>query len=152
MVQLHSGGMILDMDEAGLSQYYEGVLSAGKLRSLDHAQRWSSGVLRTFGLCLDRKTKKSLAKSLPEELAESLTSVFWLLHFRDPQMSKQEFLMRVARRSGNTDAEFAYYPTVAVFGGIKQFIDSDLEDRVSEALSQEVQELWQEAERVKTAA
>jgi uncharacterized protein (DUF2267 family) len=108
--------------------------------------------LKTFGLCLDRKTKKALAKSLPGELAESLTAIFWLLHFRDPQISKQEFLMRVARRSGNTDAEFAYYPTLAVFGGIKQFIDSDLEDRVSKALSQEVQELWQEAERVKTAA
>lgn len=144
--------MILEMDEAGLSQYYQDVLSTGKLRTLDHAQRWSSGVLKTFGLCLDRKTKKALAKSLPGELAESLTAIFWLLHFRDPQISKQEFLMRVARRSGNTDAEFAYYPTLAVFGGIKQFIDSDLEDRVSKALSQEVQELWQEAERVKTAA
>jgi uncharacterized protein (DUF2267 family) len=67
-------------------------------------------------------------------------------------MSKEEFLLRAARRSGNTDAEFAYYPALAVFGGIKQFIDSDLEDRISKALSQEVQELWQEAERVKTAA
>ena len=144
--------MILEMDEAGLSQYYQDVLSTGKLRTLEHAHRWSSGVLKTFGLCLDRKTKKALAKSLPDELAESLTAIFWLLHFRDPQISKQEFLMRVARRSGNTDAEFAHYPTLAVFGGIKQFIDGDLENRVSKALSQEVQELWQEAERVKTAA
>ena len=139
------------MNNEGLSQFYETVRIGGKLRTDEHARRWSTGVLKTFGLCLDRKSKKALAKCLPDELADSLTGVFWLLHFRDPSMSSEEFLLRVARRSGNTDAEFAYYPTVAVFGAIRQFIDSDLENRISEALSQEVQELWKEAGKVKTA-
>ena len=140
------------MDEAVLSDYYQGVVNAGKLRTEDHARRWSAGVLKTFGLCLDRSTKRALSKRLPEELADSLTGVFWLLHFRNTGMSKEEFLLRAARRSGNSDAEFAYYPTIAVFGGIRQYIDSDLEDNISKALPQEVQELWQEAENLKTPA
>jgi uncharacterized protein (DUF2267 family) len=142
--------MIVEMDESGLIQYYDIILSTGKLRTLEHARRWSNGVLETLGINLDRKTKRALAKNLPEELAKSLKGIFWLLHFRDPQMSSLEFQQRAARRSGNTDAEFAYYPTLAVFSGIKQYIDSDQEDRVSNALSQEVRELWQKAERIKT--
>jgi len=137
----------VEMNDSGLSQYYSYILSTGKLRSIEHAQRWSNGVLKTLGICLDRRTKKNIAGNLPEELAKSLKGVFWLLHFRDPQMSGIEFQQRAARRSGNTDAEFAYYPTLAVFGGIKHYIDSDLEDRISNALSQEVRELWQKAER-----
>jgi uncharacterized protein (DUF2267 family) len=143
--------MIVEMDESGLIQYYDIVLNTGKLRSLDHARRWSNGVLETLGISLDRKTKRALAKKLPEELAISLKGIFWLLHFRDPQMSSLEFQQRAGRRSGNTDAEFAYFPTVAVFSGIMEFIDSDLKDRVSNALSQEVRELWQKAERIKTS-
>ncbi len=138
------------MDDSGLIQYYDIVFSTGKLRTLEHARRWSNGVLETLGISLDRNTKRALAKNLPEELAKSLKGIFWLLHFRDPQMSSLEFQQRAARRSGNTDAEFAYFPTLAVFSGIKQYIDSDQEDRVSNALSQEVQELWQKAERIKT--
>lgn len=142
----------MEMDDSGLIQYYDLVFSTGKLRTLEHAQRWSNGVLKTLGICLDRSTKRALAKNLPEELAKSLKGVFWLLHFRDPQMSSLEFRQRAARRSGNTDAEFAYFPTLAVFGGIKLYIDSDLEDRVSNTLSREVRELWQKAERIKTTA
>jgi uncharacterized protein (DUF2267 family) len=142
--------MIVDMDESGLIQYYDIVFSTGKLRTVEHARRWSIGVLETLGISLDRKTKRALAKNLPEELANSLKGVFWLLHFRDPQMSSLEFQQRAARRSGNTDAEFAYFPTLAVFSGIKHYIDSDLEERVSNTLSQEVRELWQKAERIKT--
>ncbi len=144
--------MIVDMNDSDLLQFYDYVFRTGKLRTIDHARRWSNGVLNTFGLCLDRNTKRTLAKSLPQELANSLKGVFWLLHFRDPQMSSDEFLLRAARRSGNTDSEFAYYPTLAVFSGIKHFIDSDLENRVSNALSKEVRELWQKAEYVKIAA
>jgi uncharacterized protein (DUF2267 family) len=142
--------MTADMDEADLSSFYQDIAAAGKLRTTDHARRWSSGVLNTFGLCLSRGTKKALSKRLPEELADSLNGVFWLLHFRNPSMSKEEFLLRVGRRSGNTDAEFAYYPTLAVFSGIRQFIDEDLDSEISKALPQEVQELWQEAARLKT--
>ena len=142
----------MEMDDSGLMHYYDDVFKAGKLRTIEHAQRWSQGVLETLGVCLDRSTKRALAKNLPEELAKSLKGVFWLLHFRDPQMSSLEFQQRAARRSGNTDAEFAYFPTLAVFSGIKQYIDSELEDRVSNSLSQEVRELWQKAERTKTAA
>lgn len=144
--------MIVEIDDSSLNQYYDNVFSAGKLRTLQHARRWSNGVLETLGMCLDRKTKRALAKNLPEDLAKSLKGIFWLLHFRDPQMSSLEFQQRAARRSGNTDAEFAYFPTQAVFSGIKQYIDSDLEDRVSDALSREVRELWQKAERIKTTA
>jgi uncharacterized protein (DUF2267 family) len=152
LVKITLGGMIIDMDDSNLLQFYDYVYGTGKLRTVEHARRWSNGVLNTLGLCLDRGTKKNLAKKLPEELTKSLKGVFWLLYFRDPQMSSEEFLSRAARRSGNTDAEFAYYPTLAVFSGLKHFIDSDLEDRVSKALSQEVQELWQKAERAKIAA
>jgi len=140
------------MNDSDLLQFYDYVFRTGKLRTIDHARRWSNGVLNTLGLCLDRNTKRALAKSLPEELAESLQGIFWLLHFRDPQMSSDEFRLRAARRSGNTDAEFAYYPTLAVFSGIKHFIDSDLKNRVSNTLAPEVQELWQKAENVKSAA
>jgi uncharacterized protein (DUF2267 family) len=142
--------MIVEMDDSGLIQYYDDVFKTGKLRTVAHARRWSNGVLETFGLVLDRSTKRTLAKTLPEELAKSLKGVFWLLHFRDPQMSSLEFQQRAARRSGNTDAEFAYYPILAVFSGIKHYIDEELEDRVSSTLSQEVRELWKKAERLKT--
>lgn len=136
------------MSEPGLEQYYNYVVNAGKLPTREHAQRWSNGVLKTLGICLDGRTKRALAKALPQELADSLKGVFWLLHFRDPRMSSEEFRLRAGRRSGNTDAEFAIYPTLAVFGGIKAYIDSGLEDRVSDSLAQEVRELWQIAEPI----
>lgn len=142
----------MEMNDSGLSQYYSFVLNAGKLRTVDHAHRWSNGVLKTLGTCLDGKTKRKMARILPEELAKSLKGVFWLVYFRDPQMSSLEFQSRAARRSGNTDAEFAYYPTLAVFGGIKPYIDADLEDRISNALSEEVRELWQKADRQQATA
>ena len=129
-----------------LDGYYKHVLDNGKLRSVDHARRWSTGVLKTLGTSLDRGSKKALANSLPEELAASLNGVFWLLHFRDPEMSSHDFCLRAARRSGNSDAEFARFPTMAVFGGLRAFVDDDLDTRVANALSPEVRELWQQAE------
>ena len=128
-----------------LNRFYRYVQDEGKLLAPEHAQRWSNGVLRTLGTSLDRRTKKRLAKALPDELADSLTGVFWLVHFRDPNLSSQEFRRMVARRSGNTDADFARIPTLAVFGGLKQIIDDELERDVAETLAPEVSELWQQA-------
>jgi len=128
-----------------LDSYYEYVRQAGNLRTVQHAQRWSDGVLRTFGTALDRKTKRALAKALPDELATSVKNVFWLLHFRDPNLSRKEFLQQAARRSGNSSSEFAAYPTLAVFSGIRQFIDPDLQSRVADSLAPELSEYWEQA-------
>lgn len=128
-----------------LTDFYRYVQEEGKLLSPEHARRWSDGVLRTLGTALDRRTKKRLAKAIPEELAESLSGVFWLVHFRDPNLSSQAFQRMAARRSGNTDADFARIPTLAVFGGLKQIIGDDLERDVAETLAPEVRELWQQA-------
>ena len=50
-----------------------------------------------------------------------------------------------ARRSGNSDADFAYYPTMAVFGAIKRMVDADLQREVAENLAPEISDLWQRA-------
>ncbi len=142
------GGMMTTVDNVDLADYYNFIQDAGRLRTIAHAKLWSNGVLETLGMTLDRRTKRSLAQNLPDKLSKSLKGIFWLLHFRDPQMSGQEFRQRAARRSGNTDAEFAMYPTLAVFGGIKHYIDAKLDEDVSTALSQEVREIWQKAERM----
>jgi uncharacterized protein (DUF2267 family) len=128
-----------------LTAFYKGVQQSGKLRTVSHAQRWSKAVLNTLGLNLDRKTKEQLAKALPADLAEHLTRVFWLLHFRDPQLSRAEFLDQVSRRSGNTDTDFARYPTAAVFSHVKGLIDANLSEQVAQALSPEVRQLWQQS-------
>ena len=129
-----------------LDNYYLHVQNTGKLLSFAQALQWSNGTLKTLGLSVDRRTKRALAKELPEELAKQLTSVFWLLHFRDPNQSAAEFRLKVARRSGNTDSEFAQYPILAVFSGIKSLIDFDLSGRVSRSLSPEIRDIWIRAE------
>ncbi len=129
-----------------LDVYYEHIMKSGYLLTEKHAKRWSAGVLKTLGTSLDRRTKKALAKALPEELGDSLGAVFWLVHFRDPNQTSAEFCGRVARRSGNSDGEFALHPTVAVFGGVKSLIDDDLSDRVAQSLSPQMRELWNQAE------
>lgn len=134
-----------DFIDDQLIAYYEFVKDAGKLLTNEHARNWSDGVLKTLGTSLDRKTKKDLAKKLPQELSNSLTSVFWLLHFRDPNQTWEEFLQQVARRSGNSNAEFARYPTQAVFGGLKSFIDGEIEQDIVKALSPELRRFWEEA-------
>jgi uncharacterized protein (DUF2267 family) len=131
-----------DNNGQSLDGYYFHIRSAGKLMSDEHALQWSNGVLRTLGTALDGRTKRALAKSLPKELADQLKGVFWLLHFRDPEMSSSEFLQRAARRSGNSNVEFAYYPTVAVFNSLKQFVDDNLDSQVSNSLSPDIREMW----------
>ena len=129
-----------------LEGYYDRIQIAGKLRTRAHAHQWSTGVLKTLGVSLDRGTKKALAKTLPQELSDDLKGVFWLLHFRDRNQSSFDFRQRAARRSGNSDAEFALHPTIAVFSGIKMFTDEDLDTRVRSSLSPELSELWQRAD------
>ncbi|HEX6384755.1 MAG TPA: DUF2267 domain-containing protein [Anaerolineae bacterium] len=128
-----------------LTDYYQRVQKMGNLRTPAHGRRWSGAVLKTLGLNLDGKTKKKLARALPPELAEDLTRTFWLLHFRDPNLSGHEFQSQVARRSGNTDADFARFPILAVFHHLKQLIDPDLSQQVAQSLSPEVAELWRQA-------
>ncbi len=129
-----------------LNKFYSYVQNEGKLLSSAQARLWSSGTLKTLGLCVDRRTKRALAKELPEDLAKDLTSVFWLLHFRDPNQSADEFKLKVGRRSGNSDSEFAQFPILAVFSGLKAFIDFDLSGRVSRSLSPEIRDMWLRAD------
>lgn len=128
-----------------LDSYFRFICTAGELRTSEHARQWSDGVLRTLGTVLGRKAKQALAKELPDELAQCLKDVFWLLHFRDPNLSKKEFFQRAGRRSGNSNAEFAAIPTRAVFAGLRYFISPKVEQQVAQALSPELREYWEEA-------
>jgi uncharacterized protein (DUF2267 family) len=130
-------------DDATLQEFYEHVQRHGNLLSVELAERWSAGVLKTFGFHLNGRTKRSLAKVLPEPLSDHVKDVFFLLHFRDSTLSARDFQKQVARRCGNTDPEFARYPTLAVFSGIRRFTNSKLNERIGDALSPEVRELWE---------
>lgn len=128
-----------------LTDYFAYIQDAGKLRSMAHAQRWSRAVLKTFGINLDRGTKKKLAKALPADLATDLTRVFWLLHFQDGGLTQYDFFNQVSRRAGNTDPDFARYPTTAVFNQIKAIVGQNMVDQVAKTLSPEMRQLWEEA-------
>lgn len=128
-----------------LSGYYQRVEKMGLLHTRDIARRWSKAVLWTLGLNLDRKTKKKLADALPEELSDDLTRAFWLLHFRNTELSRHDFLKAIAKRSGASDAAFARYPTAAVFHEVKAMVGADVSRDVAETLSPEVRELWEKA-------
>jgi uncharacterized protein (DUF2267 family) len=128
-----------------LIEYFTRIQSAGKLRTSAHAQRWSRAVLKTLGINLDRGTKRKLAKALPVELAEDLTRVFWLLHFRNTGLTQYDFLNQVSRRAGNTDPDFARYPVTAVFHQLKVLIGQDMAGQVAQSLSPEMRQMWQEA-------
>jgi uncharacterized protein (DUF2267 family) len=131
--------------DANLDNFYQAVQRAGKLRTEEHARRWTAATLKTLGINLDGRTKRRLARALPEDLKRWLTDIFWLVHFRNGGLSAAEFLKRVARRAGNSDFQFAPFPVSAVLGGVKQLIDEDLQREVAEALSPEVRELWQQS-------
>ncbi len=132
--------------EDDLVSYYKHIRKTGKLPTEIHAQKWSSGVLKTLGTILNGSTKRALAKAIPDQLAGDLKGVFRLVYFRNPELTSREFQNQVARRSGNSDPEFALYPTLAVFGALKSMIDGDLSDKVRVALPPEIQELWHDAE------
>ncbi len=128
-----------------VTNYYQTVQTRGSLRTPDHARRWSTAVLKTLGVNLDRKTKKKLAKALPEELGNDLKRLFWLVHFRNKNMTKQEFQFEVSKRSGNSDWQFAKIPVTAVFHGVKALIDNDTNQAVANSLAPDVRDLWQQA-------
>ena len=135
-------------DDVALNEFYEFVKSEGQLLTVELAERWSAGVLKTLGFHLNGRTKRSLSKVLPEPLSDQVKDVFFLLHFRDPELSAMDFQKQVALRSGNTNAEFARFPIIAVFGGIRRFTNSKLNERIADALSPEVRELWDASESI----
>jgi uncharacterized protein (DUF2267 family) len=128
---------------ADLTTFYNLIQDTGYMRSNEHAARWTQATLQMLGVNLDRKTKRALAKALPESLARDLNGVFWLLHFRDSDLSAIEFQNRVARRAGASDKFRARSAIIAVFSALKQYIDDDLDKQVAETLSPEVRALWQ---------
>ncbi|GAB4272227.1 MAG: hypothetical protein Kow0080_18420 [Candidatus Promineifilaceae bacterium] len=128
-----------------VEQFYEFVQANGSLRTLEHAKRYTSGVLRTLGLYLKGSPKKVLAKALPEELAFELTRPFFLAHFPDKNIPWAEFTKAVARRSGNSDSQFARIPTRAVFRALHTYLDANTAEKVANALSPEVRAEWEQA-------
>lgn len=130
---------------ADLTSYYQTVQEKGNLLTPQHARRWSTAVLKTLGFNLDGRTKKQLANALPQELSDDVKRVFWLLHFRNSNLSSHEFQNQVSRRSGNSDPQFAKMPILAVFHGIKQMVDGNLQQAVADSLAPEVRELWEKA-------
>lgn len=128
-----------------IAAYYQHIQEEAQLRTEPHAERWSTAVLNTLGLYIDKGTRKTLAAALPDELSADLRKKFWLAHFRDEEMTKEDFLERVARRAGNTDIQFAPVPTTAVFHNIKTLIDDDVNQQVADSLAPAVSELWQGA-------
>lgn len=133
------------MATESLDHFYEHVQHAGKLRTRQHAERYARAVLQTLGLALSRGTKRKLANELPQTLANQLSGVFWLLHFRDESMSAIYFQDRVARRSGNTDKSFARFPVLAVFGALKHIASDSVSQAVADDLPPEIAEMWREA-------
>ena len=129
-----------------MEEYYTYIQQHGSLRTTDHARRWSRAILQTLGMHLSRGAKKKLAQALPEELADDLTDVFWLAHFRDKRATGREFQKQVARRAGNSDAQFARKPILAVFNRLKnQYADGSLREEVAKSLAPQLRELWEES-------
>lgn len=128
-----------------LTTFYENVKENGHMHTRDLAVRWSNAVLWTLALNLDRGTKKKLAKALPPELADDLTRPFWLLHFRDPRLTRHDFLKAIARRSGHSDPQFAHFPTMAVFHELKRLAGNDVSQKVADTLAPEIREMWEKA-------
>lgn len=133
-----------DQDKA-LQSFYEYVQDHGNLRTEYHAKRWSNAVLRTMGFNMPGGARKKLGKELPAELSNSLTRGFKLLAFQNAKKPADEFFREVARRSGNSDPDFARMASLAVFGGLKQTISSDASRQVGDALPKAVGSLWDEA-------
>lgn len=128
-----------------ITSFYNIVQSTGKLRSAQHAQRWTHAILQTLGLNLSKPAKKALKEALPEELAQSVSDVWWLFNFRDEAITVSYFQERVGRRAGNTDISFAIHPIKAVFGAIRNLISSDVALTVAASLSPELRDLWNSA-------
>lgn len=128
-----------------IDQYYQAVQNNAGILTEAQTRRWSTAVLKTLGLNLNKRAKRTLASALPDELAGDLTRVFWLAHFRNVNLPAQEFQSMVARRSGQSDPQFARRAITAVFSGLKQIIDKDTSDKVIDSLSPELADLWTNA-------
>ncbi|MCA9979532.1 MAG: DUF2267 domain-containing protein [Anaerolineales bacterium] len=128
-----------------LEDYYAYIQANGALRTPTHARHWSRATLNMLGVNVSRSTKKALANALPDELKADLTKVFWLAHFRDTNLSAYDFQNRVARRAGNTDAQFARIPVTAVFSALKQLAPQDIGRQVADDLSPELRAIWEKA-------
>jgi uncharacterized protein (DUF2267 family) len=130
---------------ANLDQFYQTVGAQAYIPTTELSQRWTTAVLQTLGFHLPRRTKRALAKALPADLGPAVTAIFWLLHFRDPNLTAEEFQKQVAKRSGHTDAVYARFPILAIFGAIKQQIDPQLSAQIAGDLPPEVRALWEKA-------
>ncbi|MCA9921237.1 MAG: DUF2267 domain-containing protein [Anaerolineales bacterium] len=128
-----------------LTEYYATVQSMGKILTPEQARLWSRSVLNLMGINMSRSAKSALAKALPEALGSELKRVFWLLHFRNTNVTLAEFQENVARRSGHMDKNFAKVPITAVFHALKQLIPNDVSSKVADDLSPELRKLWQHA-------
>ena len=129
-----------------LNAFYTYVLEHGKLRTDDHARRWTVGTLNMLGVNLKRSLKKELAAALPQELSRSLTGVFWLASFRNTNMPAHEFNNRVARRSrASSDPDFAPFPVQAVFGALKRMIGAEMSRKIEADLAPEIGQMWDAA-------
>lgn len=127
-----------------LDAYFATVQQKGSIITRKQTERWSSAVLKTLGLELTRSAKRALAKALPQPLSDDLTRVFWLLHFRNPNLPLPEFQAMVARRAGHSDPQYARIAITGVFHGLQQLISRDVSDKVTEGLSPELRALWEQ--------
>ncbi len=135
-----------EFENSQLDDFYGFIRNRATLRSTNHAREWARGTLEMLGTILDRGTKRAVSKNLPADLARSLNGIFWLAYFRNSNYPAEEFCQRVARRSGNSDSEFARIPVKAVFAGLQLYLGPDLDQRVSKSLPPEIQQMWQESQ------
>lgn len=137
--------IIKSTPDAKLTDFYTHVQQQGSLLTPDHAWIWTRGTLNMLGVNLSKGARNALTKALPEELQKQLSGVFWLAFFRNTNLTAYEFQNRVARRSGNTDAQFAKRPVMAVFGALKKLVGENVSRQIAQDLAPEVRELWEKA-------
>jgi uncharacterized protein (DUF2267 family) len=132
-------------DASSLEQYFQGIKVRGKQRTVDHAVRISYAVLHMLGFNLSGGVKRKLTDSLPEELSRQLNRGWRLIHFRNRNITLQQFSKDVSLHTGNTDPQFAETSTRAVFHNLKQLIDYDLIREIAKDLSPELRRVWNAA-------
>ncbi|MFO7662393.1 MAG: DUF2267 domain-containing protein [Chloroflexota bacterium] len=128
-----------------LEQYYQGIEVQGNQRTPEHAVRVSDAVLRTLGFNLSGGVKRKLVDSLPEELGRKLKRGWRLIHFRNRNITLQQFSKDVGLHTGNTDPQFAETITRAVFHNLKMLIDDDLNREIAKDLGPELRRAWNTA-------
>ena len=131
--------------DVNLDNYFSTIQEKGSLISGKLARRWSESTLKMMGLYMGKGGKKALSGNLPKVLSDDLNRVFRLMHFPNTNMPMLEFQQMVARRGGHSDPQFAKLAIIGVFHGLKTIIDTDTRDKVADALSPEVREVWNNA-------